>query len=212
MIRIAISVEGQTEEEFVYKILTPFFRKYNIEMTPIIISTSRDKCGMKHKGGCVNIDRIKNEISKLLNNFDYVTTFYDFYGFNKKPTNDINELENIIYKLFNNHRFLPYIQKYEFETLLFSNPKYYTELFGNEIITNKMINIINEVNGEIEKINNSPQTAPSKRLEKLFEEIEEVYDKVFYGEAIINDIGLDIIRQKAKRFNEWIEKITKLSL
>ena len=211
MIRLAISVEGQTEQEFVYKILTPFFRDYHIEMIPIIISTSRDKCGRKHKGGCINIDRIENEISKLLNNFDYVTTFYDFYGFQKRPTNDIEELEKIIYNLFDNINFIPYIQKYEFETLLFSNPEYYKELFGNSIITNKMTEMINNVNGNIEKINNSIQTSPSKRLEKLFNEIEEKYDKVFYGEAIITDIGLELIREKAQRFDKWIKKIIKLS-
>jgi len=44
----------------------------------------------------------------------------------------------------------------------------------------------------------------------LFEEIGEYYDKVFYGEGIASDIGLDTIRKRAKRFNTWIEKIISL--
>ncbi|MEN8221409.1 MAG: DUF4276 family protein [Pseudomonadota bacterium] len=81
MIRIAISVEGQTEDEFCKRILAPYFMNKDIDISPIIVTTKRQKCGIKHKGGCLNLNRVKSEISKLLPNFDYVTTFYDLYGF-----------------------------------------------------------------------------------------------------------------------------------
>jgi hypothetical protein len=210
MIRIAISVEGPTEMEFCKKVLTPFFRNYNIEMIPVTICTSKDKCGRKSKGGSVNIDRIKNEVLKLLPSHDYVTTLYDFYGFSKRPTDDVNELEQILFELFNDNRFIPYIQQYEFETLLFSKPEYYEEYFGDGRVSEKMKQIIVEFQDDIEKINDSPQTAPSKRLEKLFDEVGESYDKVFHGEGIAGDIGLECMRKKANRFNEWVEKIIKL--
>ena len=78
MIRVAISVEGQTESEFCSQVLTPFLYNYNISIDPIIVSTSKDiKTGKKHKGGSINMDRIRNEIKRLLPNYDYVTTFYD---------------------------------------------------------------------------------------------------------------------------------------
>jgi hypothetical protein len=73
-----------------------------------------------------------------------------------------------------------------------------------------MKQIIVEFQDDIEKINDSPQTAPSKRLEKLFNEVGEFYDKVFHGEGIAADIGLESLREKANRFNEWVEKIIKL--
>jgi hypothetical protein len=210
MIRVGISVEGQTEMEFCKKVLTPFLRNYDIELTPIVVATSRDKCGTKRKGGCINIDRIKSEVTKLLHNFDYVTTMYDFYGFDDRPTDDIDELEKIIYELFENANFIPYVQQYEFETLLFSKPEYYEEYFGDSRITEKMKQIIAEFQDDIEKINDSPQTAPSKRLEQLFDEVGESYDKVLHGEGIAGDIGIESIRVEAKRFNEWVEKIIKL--
>jgi len=210
MIRIAISVEGQTENEFCKKVLTPFFRNYDIEMSPIIVATSKDKCGKKHKGGCINIDRIKSEIQKLLHSHDYVTTLYDFYGFNNRPTDNIDELEQVIFELFNDIKFIPYIQRYEFETLLFSKPEYFTEFFGNDKVTRAMQRMIDEVL-DIELINDSPQTAPHKRLEELFELQNDKYDKVFHGEGIAYDIGLDTIRANAKRFNGWIEKILNLN-
>ena len=210
MIRIAISVEGHTENEFCKKVLTPFFRTHNIEMTPIIISTSKDKCGRKHKGGCINIDRIKSEIEKLLSSYDYVTTLYDFYGFSDRPTNDVNELEKIIYDFFSNRKFIPYIQKYEFETLLFSKPEYIEEYFGNDKVSKAMKKMIDE-KIDIELINDSPHTAPHKRLEQLFEIENEKYDKVFHGEGIAFDIGINDIRKNAKRFNNWVEKLLNLT-
>ncbi len=210
MIRIAISVEGQTEYEFCNKVLTPYFRSHNIEMTPIIVMTSKDKCGRKHKGGCININRIKNEIHKLLPNFDYVTTFYDFYGFSDRPCDDVNELETKIYELFNDKKFIPYIQKYEFETLLFSKPRVFTDYFGDNSIENKIMQDVNQYI-DIECINDSPDTAPHKRLENYFPE-DEKYDKVFHGEGFAYDIGLETMRANAKRFNQWIEKIVNLKL
>ena len=210
MIRVAISVEGQSEERFCKSVLIPFFREHNIELTPIIVTTSKDSCGTKHKGGCISIDRIKNEIKKLLPSFDYVTTFYDFYGFKNRPTNNINELEQKIYELFNDSKFIPYVQQYEFETLLFSKPEYYEEYFGDNLVTNKMRQIIAEFQNDIEKINDSPQTAPSKRIENLFEEAGDAYDKVFHGEGIAEDIGITYMINNAQRFKLWIEKIIAL--
>ena len=207
MIRVAISVEGQTEESFCKNVLTPFFRNYDIELTPVIVMTSKDRCGTKHKGGCINMDRIESEIRRLLPNFDYVTTFYDFYGFHNRPTDDIDVLEEKIFELFVDSRLVPYVQQYEFETLLFSKPEYYEEYFGDSRITEKMRQIISEFQEDIEKINDSPQTAPSKRIEKLFNEMGESYDKVFHGEGIAGDIGITEMMNRANRFRNWVEKI-----
>jgi len=210
MTRIAISVEGPTEMEFCKKVLTPFFRNHNIEMIPVTICTSKDKCGRKSKGGSVNVDRIKSEVSKLLPSHDYVTTFYDFYGFAKRPTDNIEELEKILFELLSSDKFIPYVQQYEFETLLFSKPEYYEEYFGSHAVTEKMKQIILEFQEDIEKINDSPQTAPSKRIEKLFDEVDESYDKVFHGEGIAGDIGITVLMSRATRFKNWIDKIAAL--
>lgn len=34
-----------------------------------------------HVGGGINLDRIRSELKLMANSFSYVTTFYDFYGF-----------------------------------------------------------------------------------------------------------------------------------
>ena len=54
-----------------------------------------------------------------------------------------------------------------------------------------------------EHINNSPETAPSKRLEKLIPN----YPKVKNGAIISKEIGIDRIMAECKHFTKWIEKI-----
>lgn len=210
MIRVAISVEGQTEDEFCKQILTPYFRTFDIELQPVIVTTKREKCGTKHKGGCINLDRIKSEIQKLLPAFDYVTTFYDLYGFDIEETVGADELESKIHQLFDrNYKLIPYVQKYEFETLLFSKPEYYEVYFGQESARVDIETIIASCGG-VEKINNSVLTAPSKRIEAFFEKYSEQYDKKFHGPSIVDDIGLTEIMNKCNRFKTWIEKIQAL--
>jgi hypothetical protein len=72
--RILVSVEGQTEEEFVKKILAPHFEKKEIYVTPVSV------------GGAINVDRIAAQITRLLGSAHggYVSSFYDFYGFQNK--------------------------------------------------------------------------------------------------------------------------------
>jgi len=212
MIRVAISVEGQTEDEFCKQILSPYFLTQGIHLISIIVTTKREKCGVKHKGGCINLDRVKSEITKLLPNFDYVTTFYDFYGFDGIDNISVDELEQKMAELFNNRKFIPYVQKYEFETLLFSNPSYYEEYFSNPKATADMQNIIDSCGGNIEDINNSKETAPSKRIIKFFDNYDETFDKVFHGYSIIEEIGLNKIIEQSPRFAQWIDKIENLTI
>lgn len=211
MIRVAISVEGQTEDEFCKQVLVPYFRNCNIELVSIIVTTKRKKCGTKHKGGCINLYRIQSELTKILPNFDYVTTFYDLYGFDIEGTHTAEELENKISELFdNNRKLIPYIQKYEFETLLFSEPSYYEEYFSDSDAKTEIESIINSCGG-VENINNSKETAPSKRINKFFDKYNEQYDKVFHGASIADDIGLPIILEKCTRFKNWIDSIINLT-
>ncbi len=211
MIRVAISVEGQTEDEFCKHILTPYFLTKGIQLIPIIVTTKREKCGVKHKGGCINLDRVKREVSKLLPSFDYVTTFYDLYGFNGVGNITADELEQKMAELFNNKKFIPYIQKYEFETLLFSEPSYYEEYFDNIQAKIDIENIINSCGGNIEDINNSKETAPSKRIIKFLDDYDEAFKKDFDGPLIIDDIGLTRVMEESPRFSQWIGKITDLT-
>lgn len=102
------------------------------------------------------------------------------------------------------------IQKYEFETLLFSKPGYFEGYFGTESARIEIEKIVTDCGGA-EEINNSPITAPSKRICKFFEQYDENYNKTFHGAGIANDIGVDEIMDKCPRFKNWAAKIQNLS-
>lgn len=77
MIRVYIICEGQSEEEFVNVILTPYLISHHIyDVRPILLTTSKG-----HRGGDVSYDRLKFNIKKLLKSEKdiLVTTFIDFF-------------------------------------------------------------------------------------------------------------------------------------
>lgn len=196
MIRLALSVEGATELEFCKKILKPLLWTNNIEMTPISMN------------GGISLRTVNSEIKKIITNFQYVSTMYDFYGF-KGNYSSLIDLESDLKDKIDSPKFIPYIQQYEFETLLFSKPSYYKGLLGYQA-ENEMNKIIKNFYGKIEGINDSPQTSPSKRIEQIFTNSKEQYNKVFYGYSIAEDIGLDVIRNECPRFDKWINKLMAL--
>lgn len=95
-IRLAISVEGQTEERFIKDLLAVHLAGFQIDAVPVVVATSRAADGRKSKGGGINTDRIVKELRALLQGFrhGYVTSLYDFYGFEDKlPKETVDGLE-----------------------------------------------------------------------------------------------------------------------
>lgn len=132
MIRaIYIICKGPTEEEFVNKLLRPFFYNNHIfDVRPILMNTSKGQ-----KGGDVKFDRLKYNVDKLLSREKdvLVTTFIDFFRLKtdfpnfeeaQQISNKIQRvdfLENALTIAINHPRFVPYIQLHEFEGLLFAS-------------------------------------------------------------------------------------------
>jgi len=180
MVRVAISVEGTTEERFV------------------------------SMHGNMSVDRVKSEVEKLIYNFDYVTTLYDFYGFKKLNESETKlSLEQRICNAVKEEvrdKLIPYIQMYEYEGLLFSSPEIIASVLQDPALLVWANNILNEFNNDPEQINNSKETAPSKRLEGSTE-----YRKTTHGPNIAKQIGLDKLREMCAGFNEWLLKLEGLA-
>ncbi|HJK29570.1 MAG TPA: DUF4276 family protein, partial [Methanocorpusculum sp.] len=58
-----------------------------------------------------------------------------------------------------------------------------------------------------EEINTSPETAPSKRLKKLYPH----YSKTVEGMAIAERIGLAKMRKCCPHFNAWITELEQVA-
>ena len=213
MKRLIIIVEGQTEKEFVEKSLRDYFFRYEIyDVRAIMIQTSKG-----HKGGFVNYEHLKNDIEKILKseNDVVVSMFVDFF---KIPTNfpnfELSKSKSItnakievllegISNDINDTRFIPYIQKHEFEALLFSSNEGFSNWFENEWIIDELKTIIN-LYPNPEEINTGSETAPSKRIMKILESKKQKYDKIAEGNLIAEEIGFEKIMEKCPRFKNWI--------
>ena len=204
MIRLAVSVEGQTEEEFVNGSLAPHLLRNNIYVTPVLIGRARRRA---KAGGRVSIDMLANEMQHLNKSFDAVTSLVDFYGFrgkgSKLPIDLVEAISNRISQ-FDERSVLPYVQLHEFEGLLFSR----VEAFG-QLLPDAPVAELKSIRSEFdtpEDINDHPETAPSKRLETLIPS----YRKTLHGPLLALEIGLGTMRKECPRFDAWLGKLEAL--
>jgi len=89
---------------------------------------------------------------------------------------------------------------HEFEALLFSDAEKLAEHL--KIKPQSIKDILIEC-GDPENINDSSQTAPSKRLENLYRR----YKKTTTGIAVARAIGIDKMREQCPIFNGLLNKI-----
>lgn len=212
-LRIAISVEGPTEYEFCREVMRPYLENFAVWIEPKIVVTKRNLAAPNATGGAVSIDRVVAEVTPLLHSFDYVTTLYDYYGFkDREPGETVDQLcQRISSKLGNPRHLIPYVQQYEFEALLFSAPDRVGHYMKCRPLAAAMAKAIAAC-GSAEQVNDSPATAPSKRLEQAFSEhVGKRYDKKFYGPLLLMEIGLPEIRSACPRFDGWIGRLEQLA-
>lgn len=209
-----ILAEGQTEEQFINEVLSHHFQIFGIfDVRAILMETSHGK-----RGGAVSYARLKQNVEKLLNRERdiIVTSFIDYYGLKTDfpnyvesrnyptPEQRVEHLEYCLIEDIGNERFVPYIQLHEFEGLLFSSGKGFEILFPDLPTINKqeLLEIIRKYPNP-ELINDRPDFAPSKRLERLIPN----YKKPLFGGMIALENGIEGIIQKCPRFRNWIEKL-----
>lgn len=222
MTQIFVICEGQTEVDFVEKVLNEAFSSEGICFAPTLLG----KTG--HKGGNVTFERIMKDIRVFQRTPGcYVTTFFDFYGLNSRfpgkseaeKVNSSKERSKILLDAFEQEldeefseknydyrrRIIPYVQMHEFEALLFSDPAALAQSLDQSRLESEFLNVRQKYSTP-EEINNSEQTAPSKRIARIFPE----YGKPEDGIEAAKQIGLETMRQKCPLFNEWLEKLEKL--
>ena len=215
MIRVKVFVEGQTEETFVRDVLAPAFAYKEIYFTPILAQTSRG-----HKGGIVSYGKVKHQIERLCKEDQqaWVTTMIDYYGLptdfpelinNQAQQVDIQvrieRLEQAFGQDINQPNFLANFIVHEYEALLFCQPEKFIDWIDDEAPIKKLQAIKAEFQTP-ELINNSPQTAPSKRILAAI----PAYKKTLHGPLIAADIGLDSMRQQCPHFHSWLQRIEAL--
>lgn len=226
MPRLLVHVEGHTEESFVNQILAPHLSKYGyMSIGARLLGNARQR---DHRGGIRGWNTVRREILRHLkeNAGCKATTMVDYYGLpqsgqeawpgrseasnlafiNKAVAVQdalLKDVEKEMGSDFDSRRFIPYVVMHEFEGLLFSD----CDRFGNGIGRLDLIKQFKDIrakfNDHPEEINDSPDTAPSKRVEKLM----PGYQKPLFGILAAQKIGLESIRAVCPNFRDWLERL-----
>ncbi|MDR2013835.1 MAG: DUF4276 family protein [Rhodanobacter sp.] len=216
MVAVTVIAEGQTEEQFIKRLIAPAVRHLGVFVKPQMLQTSPG-----HRGGAVSYDRLKlyarNELrrdSKVV-----LSTFLDLYaldssfpGFSEveaKPWESrLAHLRQALHKAIveavgcASERFIPHIQPHEFEGLLFSDTQALAQIeLGWRNSEGKLAAVRAGFNTP-EHINNSHETAPSKRLEKL---LQPGYRKTRHGPLAAERITLTVMERECPHFHAWMD-------
>ena len=209
MIRLAVSVEGQTEEAFVKNVLAGHLRTMKIEPEPILLGSAQSGSG---GGGDVSIERLVSDMVSLHRSFDAVTSLVDFYGFRDKGDRTVEDLEKhltqeIETRAPNAEKVFPYVQKHEFEGLLFSDPTAFRVLMQVRHSDIQALSAVRKRFKTPEDINDNPGTAPSKQIAYVVPR----YRKRLHGPEVARATGLPTIRAQCPRFDAWLTRLEGLA-
>lgn len=208
MTRLVFIVEGDTEVSFVNNHIIPYLinRGFNNPANAQTIITSRRK---NKKGGVLSYEYFKNDVTRVMAQGNVIiTSMLDFFrlpsnfpNFSTDSSKVCDIEEGILTDLGGQNNLIPYVQLHEIEALMFSDTTGFDFVIDDAQEMAQIREIIQEYPNP-EDINNSPETAPSKRLGRIFN-----YNKVADGELIFEALGIAKILKACPRFAEWIETI-----
>ena len=222
MTQVAIICEGDTEAKFAENALGSYLALRNVSLTPTFIDTSPG-----HSGGSLSGQRVVRSIRRLSNRRTraYITTLFDLYGLpsdfpgvkdSSMRADPLDRAQFIEQRLKDAvitdsweypQRFIPYIQPYEFEALLFSNVAMFKEHASPWSRSVDQLAKIRESVKSPEYIDGGPNSHPSARLQRL---LVPKYRKARHGPQLAARIGIDCIRTQCQHFNEWLSKLEEL--
>ncbi|MFZ2445973.1 MAG: DUF4276 family protein [Syntrophobacteraceae bacterium] len=228
MARLLVHVEGETEETFVNEILRPHLYSLGYSMVGArLIGNARQRA---RRGGIKPWHSVRSDIIKHLKEDAgrFITTMVDYYGMpragirgwpgreaagelpypQRASTVEDALLADICHEMgegFNPVRFIPFVIMHEFEGLLFSDCEAFARGIGQPGLAIDFKAIRNEFCSP-EEINDSPITAPSKRVGALV----PGYTKPIMGAVAVRTIGLPRIRSECPHFDDWLSRMEAL--
>lgn len=222
MVQVALICEGRTEIRFVLNVLGPYLSVRGISVTPMPIKTSP-----RHSGGALSGQRVVRFIRNLHKRWSraYITTLFDLYGLpsdfpgvvdSDEQTDPLKVSQFIQERLRDAvltkdwhypQRFIPYIQPYEFEALLFSDVGKFDEIEPQWSLYISQLEEICNRSKSPEHIDGGRDSHPSARLGRL---LRPRYQKAVHGPPLAARIGIECIRAQCSHFNSWLHGLEDL--
>jgi hypothetical protein len=223
MMRLFLHVEGQTEETFVNEVLAEHLRSAGyFDVRARLAGNIR-----KQRGGIGSWQEFRRDILQHLKEdrtaihaiiVDYYALPHDWPGRaeaqNKNSTSEkathveaalLADISEEMRARFDPRRFVPLVMMHEFEALLFSDPVRFAQGIGRTDLAGGLREIRDGFQSP-EDINDSVESAPSKRIVKLF----PGYQKRLSGTIAVMEIGLGMIRSECPHFNDWLNRLEAL--
>ena len=223
-VRLLVVVEGDTEEGFVNRVLGPHLWDFNVFSEAKRVATKYRRGHALAKGGGRHYRNWKNDLRLLRSKDDnpdrWLTTMIDLYGLAKfkdqfpgytenrsitDPYKRVEAIEEAFQRDLEAPRFVPYIQLYEFEALILTDPR----MLGSEYLEHgRQIRRLERMARSFESpelIDEGDETAPSKRIAREIPEYE--YNKARVGVLMTEKIGLSVLRAKCRHFHAWVSRL-----
>lgn len=225
MIQLMVAVEGNTERNFIKHVLGPHLldrQVYVLEPTIVGKLHAQRRGSQKRGGGPFRFWR--EDLERILRGDGRhdlrVTTLFDLYGLprdfpgldeHRTDTNTNRRCDALQAKLaeqFDDRRFIPYLQRHEFEALVLASLPSLRGLLDAEDDLVGLEQLAANIAGTTpEDINDGKLTAPSKRLLRYV----PGYSKVLHGPLAVEETGLASLREECPRFDAWVERLETLN-
>ena len=225
MVRLYFYVEGQTEQEYVKRVLTLHLARFGVQVMGAVLTASGRRHGVVSRGGGRRYQAMRNDLGRLLRQEGGVdvrfTTMFDLYalydGFpgldeaekqRHIPHERVLTLERAFAADVSDHRFIPHIQLYEFETILLCEPGHLTLVYDNSAAGIAALRDAVAAATSPELVNDSATTAPSKRIIGQFPQY--IDQKTTIGAELAECVGIDTTRRLCRHFDRWLTTLESL--
>lgn len=217
MRQVVILVEGQTEETLIKEVLGPAASKCETYVTPVVVTTSATPTGAHHGGGHWKHYHAKLQGLLKAPHWHRVGLLLDYYQYPRgAPGRDVatpsesldsagrqSALMAALSAEYPDPRFHPLVVLHEIEALVLAA---IDAGQGNELLPKQGLADLRQAitrAGGPERVNDGPDTAPSKRLE----EADPSYMKTVTGPLLVSEAGLPAVLERCPTFKAWWEDL-----
>jgi len=221
---VLVLCEGHSEREFCKRLLAEHVAKHGIALAGTLAGKPQRK-----RGGIQNWERYRNELVRHAKERKdrFVGLLVDYYAMpmswpgrreahalppEKRGTHVEQKLRKDLEAEVGG-RFLPCVQLHEFEALLFVDPERTARTIaaalgiGSAHAQSTLTAIKGQFAGNVERIDDSYEKSPARRIASVFPS----YDKVAWGVAAVQEIGVERLRDGCPWLDRWISAMLGLA-
>lgn len=217
--------EGPTEQAFCAQLLQPHLFPAGDGVVHTLAVGRKNDHHVYGLGSRARYDRLRKFMFNTIRQRDgrnvYFTTLLDLYGLPldfpgladtvrnpADPTPYVLALEAAFGRDIDHHRFVPYLQLHEYETMLFADPAAFAIAFENCDPVIAQLNAVAAGFPSVEHIDDGRESAPSKRIIAVVPEYKG--RKTTAGPDIAEFIGLPRIREACPHVHGWLTRLESL--